>query len=291
MRSFFSQKQSNFSTIRLRVPVGIIYVEQLDALKEVAARYGSGRLHLTVRKTVEIPGVANKDIPRAIAQLASVGWYSSAFGDNIRNVVACPGAYSCPNAQVDTQSLGLEIDSNFASEEDLPAKIKIAVAGCPNSCTHPILNDIGIIGVTRVKVLQDKCERCYICVEDYCRENAIKKSEEGQVIIDPEACVDCGECVGKCLSNALVAESRAYRIFVGGKLGRHPQIGTYLADILTIPEVVDMVEVVLAVYKKYGQPGERLGELINRLSMERFRQLVVDYRKQKVKVACAQLVY
>ena len=62
VRNYFSGKDPNVATIRLRVPIGIVYPEQLDILKEAALRYGDGRLHLTVRKTIEIPGVPRKDL-------------------------------------------------------------------------------------------------------------------------------------------------------------------------------------------------------------------------------------
>lgn len=271
MRSkYILQRQSNFVTIRLRIPVGIIYPEQLDTIKQISAKFGAERIHLTVRKTVEIPGIPLEKVEQVIEELAAVGLHTTTLGDNIRNVVSCPGIYSCPNSRIDTQTLGLEIDSNLMLQEDLPAKIKIAIAGCPNNCTHPQINDIGIVGVAKVAINEDECDGCYSCI-DYCREEAIKKTEKGKAIIDKSLCIDCGQCV-QC--KGIILKQTCYRIMVGGKLGRKPQFGTILGDFSTIYNVLDKLEQILLAFKEFGEPEERLGIMINRISIEKFIKLI-----------------
>ncbi|NLC77185.1 MAG: 4Fe-4S binding protein [Clostridia bacterium] len=272
MRSV-SARDPNLCTIRLRVPLGIIYPEQLDTLKEVANRYGDGRLHLTTRKTVEIPGVPINLFNAAQALLAKAGWYANAFGNNVRNITACPGRYSCPNAQVDTQGIGLELDSAFFYLENLPAKLKIAVAGCLNGCTHPLVNDIGIVGVAPITFYEDNCRHCLKCIKS-CREGAIKQNLQGEIYIDQEKCIDCGDCLTVCKNSALVCEGKNYRVYVGGKLGRHPQFGRFLGDFATQLEVVEQVERIIDVYCNYARKDERLGNMVERISMEQFQQLL-----------------
>ncbi|MBO8168701.1 MAG: 4Fe-4S binding protein [Thermoanaerobacteraceae bacterium] len=267
---FVSQRQSNLVTIRLRVPVGIIFPEQLEKLQQVACRYGNKRLHLTVRKTVEIPGVPLNKVKAAMEELEKVGWTITTVGDNIRNIVACPG-FTCVNSRIDSASLGLEIDSNLNSEENLPAKLKIAVAGCPNACTHPQLNDIGVVGVAKVFIDEDECNRCYTCIK-MCRENAIVKTESGSVNIDKTACVECGLCAEHC--NPIKIDQIYYRILVGGKMGRHVKFARKLGDYTTISEVLNMVEKILQVYLEYGKPNERLGNMIDRISFGEFVKLI-----------------
>lgn len=273
--SYFSGRNPNVATIRLRVPVGIIYPEQLDTLKEVANRYGDGRLHLTVRKTIEIPSVPKKHLAKALACLSAAGWYSSAFGNNVRNIIACPGRYSCPNSQIDTQSLGLELDSSLADLDNMPAKVKIAISGCSNGCTHPLANDIGIVGVSRVKFLEEKCQQCYSCIKS-CRESAIQVSAEGKVFIDYEQCIDCGECLDFCGSKVIVCEKTSFRIYLGGKMGRHPRFGRVYGDFVSLNELLQQVEKIVAVYSQYGLENERLGDLIERISLEQFAELVAN---------------
>lgn len=268
---FFSKKESDIETIRLRIPAGIMYPEQLETLKKVAARYGKERIHLTVRKAVEIPGVPLKKVKQATEELAAAGWHTTSIDDNIRNVVACPGLY-CSNSRVDTHSLGLEIDTNIISEEDLPAKLKISIAGCPNACSHPQINDIGIIGVSKVKLVSDKCEKCYKCIKQ-CPEKAIIKLNDGQVRIDGDLCIDCGWCADSC--KALELESTCYRILVGGKLGRHPKFADFLVDVPNMQEVLNRVEQIVLLYREHGLPDERLGNMIERVTLEKFIKLIL----------------
>lgn len=270
-QNYISQRQSDFVTIRLRVPVGIVYTEQLDKLKAVAGSFGDGRIHMTVRKTLEIPGVNRHQVNQAMAELAKVGWRNTAVGDNIRNIVACPG-FTCPNSRIDSQSLGLEIDSNISTDEEFPAKIKIAVSGCPNSCTHTQVNDIGIIGITKVSLDEGGCQGCMTC-QDVCREGAFIQSSKGKISLDREKCVNCGLCIDHCASIKL--DKTFYRILVGGKMGRHPKFAQVLDDCINIPDVLAKLEQILLVYKKYALTDERMGEMIDRIGFEKFKSMVI----------------
>lgn len=275
MRSV-SARDPNLCTIRLRVPLGILYPEQLDILKKVANRYGDGRLHLTVRKTIEIPGIPINMFRAARAMLETAGWYANAFGNNVRNITACPGRYSCPNARIDTQGLGLELDSAFYHLEHLPAKLKIAVAGCPNGCTHPLVNDIGIVGVAPIAFQPENCKHCYKCIKS-CREDVIKQDSQGELIFDMENCVQCGDCLLVCNNSSIISEGDYYRLYVGGKMGRHPQLGNIFADFATQLELMDQIEKIVEVYLNYADKNERLGSMIERVGMEQFTKLVKEW--------------
>lgn len=280
MRSV-SARDPNVVTIRLRVPLGIVYPEQLDILREVALRYGDGRLHLTTRKTIEIPGVPVKFVELAQALLSRAGWDGSAHGNNVRNIVACPGRYSCPNAQVDTQGLGLELDSLLCHLDHLPAKVKIAISGCVNGCTHPLVNDIGIMGVARVVFCPEKCKGCRACIKR-CREGALGLNDGGAVVLDRQKCIDCGDCVHACVNEALVCEGVYYRLYVGGKMGRNPAMGRFFADYPTQVEVIEQIQRILAAYYWYANHEERIAHMIERVSMPTFKKLVAGIEKEKI---------
>lgn len=284
-----SAKDPNLFTVRIRIPLGILYPEQLETLKEVSNRYGDGRLHLTVRKTIEIPGIPLRFLGTVQALLSRAGWYANAFGDNVRNITACPGRYSCPHAQVDTQAIGLELDSALCAYEQLPAKIKIAIAGCPNGCTHPLVNDIGIIGVAPILNDSKKCVSCLNCIKA-CREGAIQTGRNGKPIIMAEECIDCGECLPACHFYALTCAGNHYRLYVGGKMGRHPQFGEVYGDYASFLDVLEVVEKIVIVYCQQGKHNERLGALIKRISMEKFKVLISDCQpKQQLELLMSKL--
>ncbi len=100
--------------------------------------------------------------------------------------------------------------------------MKLAVSGCPNSCSMPQIKDFGVHAIEPVSVDPDcKCIECMKCVET-CREDAITV-KNGQVTIDKEKCVHCGLCAKVCPTGTIKAEKKKYRVMIGGKVGRHPR--------------------------------------------------------------------
>jgi Fe-S-cluster-containing hydrogenase component 2 len=100
--------------------------------------------------------------------------------------------------------------------------MKLAVAGCPNSCSMPQIKDFGAHATESVSVDTDcKCIECMKCIET-CREDAITV-KNGQVTIDKEKCVHCGLCARVCPTGSIKADRKKYRVMIGGKVGRHPR--------------------------------------------------------------------
>jgi ferredoxin len=61
-------------------------------------------------------------------------------------------------------------------------------------------------------VVTDDCVKDFLCVDE-CAMSAIAPSandanaaDASQVFINPEACIDCGACVGVCVHNAIFPE-------------------------------------------------------------------------------------
>ncbi len=82
--------------------------------------------------------------------------------------------------------------------------------------------------------------------------------------IDPEKCLLCGQCVKACASGTLVSGLDGYRLLLGGKLGRHPQLARQMDRVLSEQEALAAVEQCLHHYKAHNQRGERFGEILNR---------------------------
>ncbi|MEK7775962.1 MAG: 4Fe-4S binding protein [Planctomycetota bacterium] len=151
-------------------------------------------------------------------------------------VKTCRGAeVNCPFLITDSNLLAnklkdrveeLKFTDNLIGKVDgqiLPHHtLKLAVAGCPNSCSMPQIKDFGVHAVEPVFVDQDcACISCMKCVEA-CREDAIT-IEDGQVTIDKEKCVHCGLCARVCPTGSIKTAEKGYRVMIGGKVGRHPR--------------------------------------------------------------------
>ena len=139
----------------------------------------------------------------------------------------------------------------------------VAIADCPNACSRPQIADLGLIGAAEPGVTNDQCHQCMGCVHA-CREGAVM--HPGLLpMINYERCVRCGSCCRVCLSGTLQVDRRGWRILLGGKLGRHPRLGTELAGIYRRDGVLAAAECCVDFYLRHAGPGERLGDLLRRV--------------------------
>ncbi len=100
--------------------------------------------------------------------------------------------------------------------------MKLAVSGCPNSCSMPQIKDFGVHAIEPVYVdAGSECIGCMKCVET-CREDAITV-KDNQVFLDKEKCVHCGLCARVCPVGSIKPAEKKYRVMIGGKVGRHPK--------------------------------------------------------------------
>ena len=149
-------------------------------------------------------------------------------------------------------------------------EFRVSVSNCPNACSRPQIVDIGLLGARRPGVSsEDPCTGCEACVR-VCRENAVRL-DDGQtfgVAIDPDRCARCGKCVDVCPAGAITETEGGYRVLIGGKLGRHPQLGAELEGIHSVEEVLEIVDRCLDIYFRHNLSGERFGEILNRTGLD-----------------------
>lgn len=147
-RGFLSNKGGELFSARIITENGVLNVEQMRNICDMAEKFGDGQVFFTSRLTVEFPGIQYKNIEAVEEYAKSVGLVIGGTGARVRPVVACKGTV-CVFGLIDTQGLATEIHKRFFEgygKVALPHKFKIAVGGCPNSCVKPSLNDFGIMG-------------------------------------------------------------------------------------------------------------------------------------------------
>lgn len=254
------------------VSIGGVYTaEQMKLLGECAERFGNGSIVFTSRLSAEIVGIPYENIEPARAFLAKYNLYFGGTGAKVRPITACKGT-TCIYGNIDTQALARTLHQRFYVElgaVKLPHKFKIAVGGCPNSCIKPTLNDVGIEGHRFYTFNIDKCRGCKKCAVEACCPSGACHVENGKAVIDPEKCLSCGVCVGKCPFGAVPEEASALcKIYVGGTWGKKSRPGTPLKGLYTTEEVPVIVEKVFLWYKENGLPKERLGAVIDRIGVE-----------------------
>lgn len=198
----------------------------------------------------------------------------------------CFGPSGCPNRIVAGDGL-LERIEHLLQEADLLSFLKsrgirdlkfhhefrVTLADCPNACSQPQIKDIGIIAAARPQIGEAPCSGCNACAEA-CREEAVRIDATPRPVIAADRCVACGQCIPVCPTGTLAPGAKGYRVQLGGKLGRHPQLALEMPGIYDAATVLEIVAACLQLYKTRSRRGERFGELLTpadvRMLAERF---------------------
>jgi anaerobic sulfite reductase subunit C len=188
---------------------------------------------------------------------------------------ACFGSSGCPNAIAPSRDLVVRIETLLQQADLLDFlqskgirdpkfhhEFRVTMADCPNACSQPQIKDIGIIGAGRPGISDISCTACEACVES-CRESAISLDNTKPVpVIDEKRCAACGQCIPVCPSGTLTASAEGFRIQLGGKLGRHPQLARELPGIYNPSTILEIVDAAIHIYKTRSRKGERFGEIL-----------------------------
>jgi len=135
------QKDGTFSVVP-RIYGGVTTADDLIKIGEVAKKYSVPLVKVTGGQRIDLLGIKKDDLPRVWADLGmpSGHAYTKAF----RTCKTCVGIEYCRYGTNDSTSLGIAIEKRFQGFE-FPAKMKMAVSGCPRNCAESTVKDVGII--------------------------------------------------------------------------------------------------------------------------------------------------
>lgn len=141
--------------VRIRIPNGLLTSEQVNELAALSEGLGNGVADITVRQNVQLHWVKIEDLPELFERLQAVGLRTTgACGDVTRTVTGCPLAGFDAHEIADVSSVAVAIDKYLGGNSEfynLPRKFKITVTGCPDWCSYPEINDIGLTATKRVR--------------------------------------------------------------------------------------------------------------------------------------------
>ena len=141
-----AQSQPGLSYVGIVVPVGWLPVEQARALAEIAERFGTGELRLTVWQNLLIPNIATGQVDAACHAIRAAGLDYIA-GRVLSGTVACTGNRGCRFAATDTKGHALELARSLDAAFTLTQPVNLHVTGCSNSCAQHYIGDVGLMGV------------------------------------------------------------------------------------------------------------------------------------------------
>jgi sulfite reductase (ferredoxin) len=117
----------------------------------MARKYAGGKARTAVNQNIVLRWVHEEDLPALHADLIEAGLAEDG-ALTISDVMTCPGADTCSLGVTSSKGLGRAIrDELFAKNghfksDPLVEQIRIKISGCPNSCGHHHIADIGFYG-------------------------------------------------------------------------------------------------------------------------------------------------
>jgi sulfite reductase (ferredoxin) len=147
-----AQHMNDLYSVGASVLRGRLSGEQLVSAADLAERYGSGKIRLTVSQNLLFLDIPGDQTQRLVRELGAIGFYveASSFW---RGAVSCTGMEFCKLAITETKSftrwLVEELDTRLPGFDQ---QLRLHVTGCPNGCGQHWIADIGLEGK---KIKQD----------------------------------------------------------------------------------------------------------------------------------------
>jgi ferredoxin-nitrite reductase len=156
------QKQPGLYYVGVLLPVGRMLADQMRGVADLADRFGSGTIRMTVWQNLLISDIKAEDIPDVQRALEDLGLHWKASGAR-GGLVACTGNAGCKFAASNTKKHAIAVADHLDACLELDRPINIHLTGCPNSCAQHYLGDIGMMG-SAVAVGEDMVEGYHVFV-------------------------------------------------------------------------------------------------------------------------------
>jgi nitrite reductase (NADH) large subunit len=140
------QKDGTYSVVP-RMWGGVTSAGELRAIADVVDKFDIPMVKVTGGQRIDLLGIEKEDLPAVWADLGKAGFVSGqAYAKGLRTVKTCVGSDWCRFGTQDSTGLGIRIEK-FMWGSWTPAKLKLAVSGCPRNCAEATCKDIGVICV------------------------------------------------------------------------------------------------------------------------------------------------
>jgi ferredoxin-nitrite reductase len=139
------QRQSGLAYVGVALPVGHMSAGQMRAIADIADRFGSGEIRLTVWQNLILPNIPVGQVENALGALADAGLSNSASSFSA-GTVACTGNTGCRYAATNTKAHATALARFLDERFSILQPVNLHVTGCPHSCAQHYIGDIGLLG-------------------------------------------------------------------------------------------------------------------------------------------------
>ncbi|WP_138494153.1 nitrite reductase large subunit NirB [Paenibacillus pinistramenti] len=137
------QKDGTYSVVP-RIYGGVTSPAELKKIAEVAEEFEVPMVKFTGGQRLDLLGVKKEDLPKIWEALDMPSGH--AYGKTLRTVKTCVGSTFCRFGTQDSIGMGIRLEKEF-ERLNTPAKVKLAVSGCPRNCAEATIKDFGVVAI------------------------------------------------------------------------------------------------------------------------------------------------
>ncbi len=141
-----THREADFACVAIRIHKGDIPAADLRIFADLSEKYSNNDAAVSVDQNLYFRKVAIEDLSALYAELVTLGYAEKA--NHITDVLSCPGAATCQLGITQSKNMATELGEKLQGlsklDEVMGARIKIS--GCPNSCGHHHIGNIGLHG-------------------------------------------------------------------------------------------------------------------------------------------------
>ena len=124
--------------------------EQMEAVADLAERYGFGEIRVSYAQNLILPDVRRARLPALWRELGPLGLATPNVG-RVTDIIACPGLDYCTLAAARSIPVAQDIGKRLheLGREREIGEITLNISGCINACGHHHAGNIGILGLEK----------------------------------------------------------------------------------------------------------------------------------------------
>ena len=146
-------KASEYFMMRVGIPNGMLRSSQLRGIADLTRQHARNLADITTRQNIQLHWLTIESLPVLVDALTTIGLSpKGACGDVARNVTGCPLAGVAADEIADASTLAVELAHMLTGNPEfynLPRKFKVSIAGCPQWCSYPEINEVGLTAIRR----------------------------------------------------------------------------------------------------------------------------------------------
>ncbi len=143
------QRQTGYGAIWIKLPAGTFHSRQMHGLADLLENQDLTGVRIAVNQDLVIPWVPFDRVRAIYNELRALG-LTIPGARTISDVTGCPGATTCNLGITRSLTLADELSRALEGYDDPEIKkLRIKISGCPNSCGHHHIADIGFYGNVR----------------------------------------------------------------------------------------------------------------------------------------------